>query len=130
MLRRVLPLGLPFALLAAGCVPTDQPDTRLVQPSRFDTSAVPQPKLQQVSYTPGTPETARRVAEVGQKVVLANPQVGMRPIFQTTGTPQPEVFHKGTGQVVISEGLVKQCRTDGELAAVLALELGKMVAER
>src|SRR5262249_41192027 len=51
--------------------------------------------------------------------------------------PHPEVFHVVTGsgprrayQLVISEGLVKLCRTDVQLAAVLAHELGKMVSER
>ncbi|MBV9122517.1 MAG: M48 family metalloprotease, partial [Planctomycetes bacterium] len=43
---------------------------------------------------------------------------------------QPEIFHKGTQEVYITEGLVKQCQTDGQLAAVLCHELGKMVSER
>ena len=31
--------------------------------------------------------------------------------------------------MVISDGLVRQCASDGELAAVLSLELGKMLSE-
>src|SRR5262249_21297888 len=46
------------------------------------------------------------------------------------GTAQPTVFHQGSAQLYISDGLVKRCKTEGELAAVLCLELGKMVAEQ
>jgi hypothetical protein len=51
-------------------------------------------------------------------------------MFRTIGAPQPEVFHRGTSDVYLTEGLVLQCQTDGQLAAVLCAELAKMVAER
>jgi predicted Zn-dependent protease len=51
-------------------------------------------------------------------------------LFATIGVPQLEVFHVDTGLIYVTEGLVKQCKSDAELAAVLAIELGKMIAER
>jgi hypothetical protein len=70
------------------------------------------------------------VDQLGRKIVAANQQIGMRPLFRTIGAPQPEVFHIGMTDIVVTEGLVSQCKTDGELAAVLCRELGKMVSER
>jgi hypothetical protein len=40
------------------------------------------------------------------------------------------VFHRGTSDIFVTEGLVRQCATDGQLAAVLCTELGKLVSER
>jgi hypothetical protein len=39
------------------------------------------------------------------------------------------LFHRDRVGVFISDSLVTQCKTDDELAAVLAIELGKMAAE-
>jgi hypothetical protein len=126
MARRVVPLALPLLLATAGCVPFDS-TTPLVPGNPF--SAEPAPPPAQVSYAPSNNEAATRVALVGQKLVAANPQTGVRPFFRTVGEPQAEVFHRGTTEVIITEGLAKQC-TEGQLAAVLAVELGKMVSER
>lgn len=52
--------------------------------------------------------------------------------FLTAGLPKLEIFHRvqsGVAQVWITEGLVKECKTDGELAAILSQELGKMASE-
>ncbi|MBX9584697.1 MAG: hypothetical protein K2X87_30710 [Gemmataceae bacterium] len=72
---------------------------------------------------------ARRVDEVGRRILDQNTFTGLEPLFQTVGKPEPELFHRGTGLLVISEGLVRTCRTDAELAAVLCSELGAMMAE-
>ncbi len=61
--------------------------------------------------------------------MAANPQLDVRPLFRTMAVSQAEVFHRGTAEVLITEGLVKQC-TEGQLAAVLAVELGKIAAEK
>jgi hypothetical protein len=79
---------------------------------------------------PASEEAARRVVTVGAKVVSANRSTGLRPAFSTIGAPEPEIFHRGTAEVWITEGLVRQCKTEGQLAAVLSRELGKMVSER
>jgi hypothetical protein len=59
-----------------------------------------------------------------------NPFLGVEPSFQTYGRKEPEIFHPDPHGVFITEGLVERCKTDAELAAVLATELGKMSAER
>jgi hypothetical protein len=69
------------------------------------------------------------VDTLGRKILAANPQVGARPLFRTIGSPQPEVFHRGTADIFVTEGLVTRC-DDEQLAAVLCLELGKMIRER
>src|SRR5262249_47319887 len=63
-------------------------------------------------------------------LLAANKEIGLQPQFRTIGAPQLEIFHCGTSVIFITDGLVKQCATDGQLAAVLARELAKMVAER
>jgi hypothetical protein len=73
---------------------------------------------------------AARVDTIGRNILAANSQAGIRPLFRTIGVTQLEVFHRGTSEVDITEGLVKQCASDGQLAAILCQELGKMVAER
>jgi hypothetical protein len=90
----------------------------------------PRPAPTKVSYAPAAQEVAFRVDRVGQELVGANPQAGLRPIFGTIGVPTPEIFHVGTTTLYVTEGLVKLCPTDRELSAVLASELGRMVAER
>lgn len=44
--------------------------------------------------------------------------------------PEPVLFHLGTQDLRISRSLVKQCKTESELAAVLCTELGLMMAEK
>lgn len=125
MVRRIVAVGL---LAAAGCL-TEQSSTPLVPGNPFGNAPIIQPP-KQISCSPASEEAAKRVGFVGQKLLLANPQLGVRPLFRTIGSPDAEVFHIGTSQVCITEGLVKQCTTEGQLAAVLSVELGKMVAER
>jgi hypothetical protein len=59
-----------------------------------------------------------------------NPFLGVEPTFHTYGRSEPEITHPDLNGVLVTEGLVQRCRTDDELAAVLALELAKMSAER
>lgn len=70
------------------------------------------------------------VSSVGQRILAANPELPMVVVFRAAGYPQPEIFHQGTTSVVITQKLVDMCKTDGELAALLCVELGRMVAER
>jgi hypothetical protein len=73
---------------------------------------------------------ATRVHTLGTAILAANPRIDAKPLFETVGAPQPEIFHNGTSRIVITQGLVEKCPTDPELAAVLSFELGRMVAER
>lgn len=79
---------------------------------------------------PAPTETASRVYAVGQDILAKNPHLSLRPLFTAIGTSEETVFHSGFSVVYISEGLVRKCKTDAELAGILCIELGKMVSER
>lgn len=123
-------LGLvPFLLMsAAGCLDEAQRRTTLVPTNPFTNAVVSPPA--KTALVAASEAAANRAVLVGQKVIAANPQLGLRPSFLVAGAPKPEVFHNGTAVIYVTEPLVKQCATDGQLAAVLCHELGKMVAER
>lgn len=74
--------------------------------------------------------TAQRVDELGRKIIGLNTFTGIEPMFHTLGVPESVLFHRGTDELMISEGLVKQCKTEAELAAVLCSELGQMMADK
>ena len=94
MTRRTFTACLPLALLAAGCL--DEPRANLI--GGGGTTAKPLTTAQrQAISSPATEATAQRVLEVGRKLVLGNPRLGMRPLFITVGAPKPEIFHKGGG---------------------------------
>lgn len=73
---------------------------------------------------------AERVETLGRKIIAQNTFTGIEPVFWTIGVPESVLFHRGAEELVVSEGLVKQCKTEGELAAVLCSELGRMVSEK
>lgn len=115
----------PGCVAVAGCFGFDEPGT---------TNAFRRPDMNYPAppTTPASTEAAARVDTVGRGLIAANPQTGLDTrslMFHTIGAPQAEVFHRGN-DIFITEGLVRQCTTDGQLAAVLATELGKMVSER
>ena len=130
MAARVLPVWLALAA-ATGCVgdgkslPLVSGDP-FIAPSEF--KAGPAPHV--ANAPPATAAAANRVALVGQKLLLANRQGGLHPAFRTAGLPTPEIFHRGLDEIFVTEGLVAQCKSDAQLAALLALEMGKMVMER
>jgi hypothetical protein len=107
----------------------EKPDTTLVSSQAADRNPAAAP-ASRAAYPPASGDTALRVDFVGQKIIAANPQAGLKPCFMTFGSPTPEVFHRGPNQLYITEGLVKQCKSENQLAAILCNELGKMVAER
>jgi predicted Zn-dependent protease len=55
-------------------------------------------------------------------------------MFLTVGAPHVELFHQGGGaealRIYVTEGLVRRCQDDAQLAAVLCHELGKVACER
>jgi hypothetical protein len=132
MPRRVLLLT---ACLASGCL-NDSSSNGLVPSNPFAGSpAAPSAPPPQASASPATQETSLRVLKVAQKVLAANPQVQPRPLFSTVGAsavgpPAEEIFHIGEQQVVVTETMVRKCETDGQLAAILCVELAKMAQER
>src|SRR4051794_4882356 len=113
-------------LAVAGCFGADGPGS----PAAFRR---PEPAGPPVNTTPAATEVAARVDALGRCIAAANPQAGVDRrslMFHTIGSPQVEVFHRGTSDIFVTEGLVRQCTTDGQLAAVLCSELGKLVSER
>jgi hypothetical protein len=127
MRRRIVPFVLVLAV--AGC--SSAPLTTTLVPNDPLVSGPAAPPPQHVTCTPASVEDAARVDQLGQRIVLANPQAGARPVrFVIVGSPQPMLIHRNSSEVVISEGLVRRCATDGQLAALLAYELARLVAER
>jgi hypothetical protein len=131
MVRR---LSVATLLLACGCIPLDvlktDNDTAMVSSSQFTTPAPVQLISRSAKPPAGSAEACIIVDKIGQQLVDANKQLGIKPLFSTIGAPDPEIFHQGTGAVYITESLVRQCKTEGQLAAVLSMELGKMISER
>ena len=88
--------------------------------------AMPAPK----DVPPAQLAVAERVEQLGQKIIAQNTFTGIDPLFMAMGVKESVLFHNGTEQLFISQGLVEKCRSDAELAAVLCSELGRMVAEK
>ncbi len=127
-MRCSLPLLLVLSL--AGCLPTvDETPQVGFDPFGKSTTAAPV-QQRQVNYAPASEELSRRVDCIGRGLLAKNPQIGMKPLFATIGSPDVEIFHKDTSMVWVTAGLVQKCKTEADLAAVLSLELGKMVSER
>jgi predicted Zn-dependent protease len=85
--------------------------------------------VQQVSGRYTSPQQAR-LNEVGKKLLDGNKALALKPKLEVLATANLEIKHRGEHQLQISEGLVNACETDGQLAALLAVEMGRMVAER
>jgi hypothetical protein len=129
MTTRFVPVTVALSLLLSGCV-SDEKKLTTVSSSPFG-----QPVRTQAASMKEAPaatqKVAMRVNEVGHKVLAANPRAYQQVAFLTLGVPQLEMFHrvqKDSSAVYITEGLVNQCKTDNELAALLCQELGKMAA--
>lgn len=110
---------LPLLLLSAGCLDPEVSRNGLINVA-VDVTKVP---------TAPT-EMASRVDQVGRQLVGTNPFLGFEPTFHTLGQSTPEICHPDSGGVFVTAGLVDRCKTDAELAAVLATELAIIRAER
>jgi hypothetical protein len=131
MPRHILLGTFVLFLILPGCFPTSQ--TALVPSSPFGDAATVTAPVSAPSAAPAaTTEAATNVLRVGQKVLGANPDLGLHPHFITIGgdAARPELFHKGEDKVFITETLARQCSTEGQLAALLSTELARMVGER
>src|SRR2546421_2229993 len=122
MARRSVPVLSVYLCFLAGCV-TDDHKTAIVADNPFGQPA-PVATQSSTSYANPSLAAAARVDQLGRRLTAANKQAGIQPLFRTIGAPQSEIFHRGTTEIVITEGLVKQCTTDGQLAAVLCVEMG------
>jgi hypothetical protein len=132
MPRALWLITIPVAIWASGCLSTigtlEKSSISLI-PSTT-TSTVVTANAPKVTFAPGSSDLAMKVDYVGQKILAANPDAKIKPYFATIGAPQAEVFHQSDKLVYITEGLVKKCKSEGQLAAVLSEELAAMEAER
>jgi hypothetical protein len=127
-------MGLAAVLGIAGCFPFKDDPLQTVQPGLGGGPAVKSP-INPSQQAPATKEAQLQVDIVGQKLLAANRQTGLHCMFCAIGTPSngvatSEVFHRGTEVLFITETLVRKCQGEGQLAAVLAYEMGRMIAER
>lgn len=125
----LLLIGLMLAM--AGCLSDEKKLTTVSGDPLGKSSHVQAASFKQAPAA--TQEIALRVDRVGKKLVKANPRIDQKVAFLTLGVSHEEIFHqtqKDVSTVFITEGLAKQCKTDGELAAVLSEELGKVVSEQ
>ena len=88
------------------------------------------PRADQPKCPRPTWRSRTRVETIGRKIIAQNTFTGIEPLFHTVGVPEAVLFHRGAEELIISEGLVKQCRNDSELAAVLSSELAQMMNEK
>lgn len=112
----------------SGCF-SEEKEMTLVKPNPFG-NPDPVPGRSRSSFTQPSVETAARVDTLGRTLLAKNAQIGLKPTFEAIGDPRPEIFHRGMDRIIVTEGVVRQCRSEAELAAVLCHELGKMVSER
>jgi hypothetical protein len=75
-------------------------------------------------------EHARRVDDLSKRILEQNIFTGIEPVVRVIGVPESVLFHRGVNELFISEGLVKKCKTEPELAGVLCTELGRMMAQK
>src|SRR5258708_6500896 len=119
--RRIL-FAIGLALIGAcGCV-RDQFEKNSVVTAKEQAKA---PKV-----SPASVEVASHVDELAQRIIEQNTFTGIEPVVTVIGIPDAVLFHRGPSQLFISEGLVKKCKTEPELAAVLCSELGQMMAQK
>lgn len=129
MAARFRPVGFAVLLAAAGCLTSKDQTLQTVPPGMSGPSAI-KGLVKTPQLSPASKEEAIRIDMVGQKLMAANRQAGLRPMFTAIGVPTSELFHRGTDALFVTEGLTKKCATEGQLAALLAYEVGRMVAER
>lgn len=79
--------------------------------------------------TQASVESSARVDKTGRQLLSGSPFLGVEVAFQTIGRAEPELFHHDAHGLFISEGLVNRCKSNDQLAAVLASEIAQMVAE-
>jgi hypothetical protein len=114
-------------LAAAGCQHGGTPQTSPLAPPPLSTG---QPVRQPDQIVQAAnPNAVARVEQAGQRLLQANPEIGLRPRFTVVGGGNLEITHHGVNKLVIAEALVNRCQTEGQLAALLSMELAQMAAE-
>jgi hypothetical protein len=117
-------------LLVAGCLPSQKVTIPTDNPL---SQAIPGPVMpapvMKLPTTPATEANTKRVETVLTAILQANPEMSVKPKILIIGSPEPEIFHRDTSLIYVTDGLVQRCTEDAQLTAVLSLELGKMVSQ-
>lgn len=145
-------VGIGQVLLVAGCYTAPQPRANpaiappLPVPAPIGPGQVPPvqppPGQSNIPLPPGTVAVPAgppvgmsasaeqgRVQAISQRLYQANPWVKLKPLWLVRPGDTPGVAPQGDQYVVISENLVRSA-SDGQLAAVMALQLGDLAANR
>jgi hypothetical protein len=129
-------MALSLAAASGGCETLGLPDWLNPNPGPLGTvpdrpfTPSPTGPAPTIVHAPATEAATRRVNDVGQKLLAANAELPVRPVFLGVGSADPQIFHRDTTAIYVSDGLVSKCTTEAQLAAVVASELGKMVSTR
>jgi hypothetical protein len=137
MRRSACGLAAAVLVLLAGCASDGQFSLRRAFSGLTGEPDDPRWEKVKVPRKPDLPAAdiavAERVETLGRRIIAQNTFTGIDPMFFCAGPPigtDPFVFHRGPEELWISEALVRQCKTEEQLAAVLCSELGQMVAEK
>ena len=113
-----------------GCMPSElAPGLATVSSNQLGTP--PPISAARTSFSPGDGKLTGNVNFVGRELLAFNSNSGLEAnlAFVTYPAAAVEIFHLDRTHIYVTEGLVKKCNQE-QLAAVLANELGKIVAER
>lgn len=114
---------------STGCASGPGQNTAQVPGNPFSSGAAGTPPVMP-ELSPDAKQESIRVTQVGQQILTSNPQLPFKPQVLMVGGPAEEIFHRGSQDIVITEGLARKCTTDAQLAAVLCHELARQVSER
>jgi hypothetical protein len=123
---RLSRLMMAAALAGGGCT-FDRPDT---SPKPSGPNGVVHTPENSKQLTQANIAACTRVYQIGQQILGKSPELPQRMVFLAAASPAAEIFHQGASSIVITQKLIDQCADDNQLAAVLSMELGKMMAER
>src|SRR5689334_21242252 len=115
MIRRTGLLALLLAGACGGCDPSWQlwPDTSIGSVPDQPLVGAPADMVRNVANAPpATLACTQRVNETAQKLLAANPEFTLRPLFLGMGRSEPEIFHTDTRAIYISDGLVNKCANE------------------
>jgi hypothetical protein len=118
-----------------GCFPFKEEPLQTVQPGLGGSPSAVKTPIKQQQLPPASREEALRIDIVGQKLLTNNRQTGLHCVFSaigasSSGAATPELFHRSTDAIFITESLSRKCQTEGQLAALLAYEMGRIIVER
>lgn len=80
--------------------------------------------------SPAVAAAQARVKPLVDRLLAENRNLGLKPAFLITDQPEPVVQRREFERVFLSEGLVRSCTSDGQLAGLLALQLADLYVAR